>query len=174
MYYPSLATLFGSRKISVYPELGANPVMGKSIARDHEGLTSVEALVVDGTAMGMSISKCAKRYNLCEKTVWSARQREHVKDAIFRRQNEVSEVSDVTNLNYIPRAIEVLNSIVNDPDQRAADRIAAARALMTSNAAFQERLLMQRQVRDLENKLFKETGAFLVFDDEQGQFEEVG
>jgi hypothetical protein len=54
----------------------------------------------------------------------------------------------------MPEAIATLTEIMNDPEARASDRIAASRALLNGAAAYQERKLLERTVSDLEAQIY--------------------
>lgn len=122
--------------------------------RDHENLTTRERIIVECLAKGLTVRKTAIEVGLSEKTIWLARQRQHVIDAIFRRQTELFETSGGHGLNLMPNAIKVLDRIVNDPEARDSDKIAAAKTLMHSSSAYSERLSVERQLRDLEERLY--------------------
>ena len=52
-----------------------------------------------------------------------------------------------------------IDNIINDEDARAADRIAAARTLMSGAQAYQERRILERQIQDLERQLLRFTAT---------------
>ena len=51
-------------------------------------------------------------------------------------------------------AVATLTEIMNNPEARASDRIAASRALISGAQAFQERKMLERTIADLEQQLF--------------------
>ena len=63
------------------------------------------------------------------------------------------------NISTIPDAIKLLDSIINDPEARNTDRIAAARTLMSGAQAYQERKILERQINDLERQLLRFTAT---------------
>lgn len=104
-------------------------------------------------AQGKTVREVARRLHVSEKTVWNYRQKPAVQKVIRDTQIEFSDMGGGLAMTVIPDAIGVLQEILNDPDTRAADRIAAARTLMAGSAAFQERKLLERQISDLERQL---------------------
>lgn len=104
-------------------------------------------------AQGKTVREVARRLQVSEKTVWNYRQKPAVQKVIRETQIEFSDMGGGLAMTVIPDAIGVLQEILNDPETRAADRIAAARTLMAGSAAFQERKLLERQIGDLERQL---------------------
>lgn len=104
-------------------------------------------------AQGKTVREVARRLQVSEKTVWNYRQKPAVQKVIRETQIEFSDMGGGLAMTVIPDAISVLQEILNDPETRAADRIAAARTLMAGSAAFQERKLLERQIGDLERQL---------------------
>jgi hypothetical protein len=51
-------------------------------------------------------------------------------------------------------AVATLTEIMNDEEARAADRIAASKALISGAQAFQERKMLERTIADLEQQLY--------------------
>ena len=104
-------------------------------------------------AQGKTNRAVAQKLGVTEKTIWNYRQKPAVQKIIRDTQEEFAELSGSMAVTVVPEAIAVLQEILNDPDSRAADRIQAARTLMSGSAAFQERKLLERQISDLENQL---------------------
>lgn len=104
-------------------------------------------------AQGKTNRAVAQKLGVTEKTIWNYRQKPAVQKIIRDTQEEFAELSGSMAVTVVPEAIAVLQEILNDPDSRAADRIQAARTLMSGSAAFQERKLLERQINDLENQL---------------------
>ena len=122
-------------------------------------------------AQGKTNRAVAQKLGVTEKTIWNYRQKPEVQKIIRQTQEEFAELSGSMAVTVVPEAIAVLQEILNDPDSRAADRIQAARTLMSGSAAFQERKLLERQINDLENQLtpltnVTETSVIEVEDDE--------
>ena len=122
-------------------------------------------------AQGKTNRAVAQKLGVTEKTIWNYRQKPAVQKIIRDTQEEFAELSGSMAVTVVPEAIAVLQEILNDPDSRAADRIQAARTLMSGSAAFQERKLLERQISDLENQLtpltnVTETSVIEVEDDE--------
>ena len=104
-------------------------------------------------AQGKTVREVARRLHVSEKTIWNYRQKPAVQKVILETQIEFSDMGGGLAMTVIPDAISVLQEILNDPETRATDRIAAARTLMAGSAAFQERKLLERQINDLERQL---------------------
>ena len=104
-------------------------------------------------AQGKTNRAVAQKLGVTEKTIWNYRQKPEVQKVIRDTQMEFAELSGSMAVTVVPEAIAVLQEILNDPDSRAADRIQAARTLMSGSAAFQERKLLERQINDLEHQL---------------------
>ena len=122
-------------------------------------------------AQGKTNRAVAQKLGVTEKTIWNYRQKPAVQKIIRDTQEEFAELSGSMAVTVVPEAIAVLQEILNDPDSRAADRIQAARTLMSGSAAFQERKLLERQISDLEHQLtpltnVTETTVIEVEDDE--------
>lgn len=120
----------------------------------HDGLTEVERLVVEMLAAGNTIRATAVKANLCEKTIWSYRQKRHIQAAIYARQSEMFDGSGGQGLSMLPEVVSTLRDIVNDPESRASDKIQASRVLISSANEYQARRQLERQIRDLETRLF--------------------
>ena len=57
------------------------------------------------------------------------------------------------SLNVVPQAIATLTEIMENPEARDSDRIAASRALINGAQGFSERKIIERQLADLERQL---------------------
>ena len=104
-------------------------------------------------AQGKTNRAVAQKLGVTEKTIWNYRQKPEVQKVIRDTQMEFAELSGSMAVTVVPEAIAVLQEILNDPEARAADKIQAARTLMSGSAAFQERKLLERQINDLEHQL---------------------
>lgn len=122
-------------------------------------------------AQGKTVREVAKRLCVSEKTIWNYRQKPEVQRIIRETQTEFADMGGGLAMTIIPDAITVLQEILNDPETRATDRIAAARTLMAGSAAFQERKLLERQINDLENQLAPMTNVTetVVIEDEEDE-----
>lgn len=105
-------------------------------------------------AAGNTIRATAIKAGLSEKTIWNYRQRKNVQDAIYARQAEMFDGTGGQGLSLLPEVVQTLREIVNDPQARASDRIQASRALISSANEYQARRQLERQIRDLEARLF--------------------
>lgn len=121
---------------------------------DVDGLADRERLAVNLLARGKTNREVAQTIGVTERTVYAWRQKPAVQRAIFEQQQELIDTSQGQGINVIPEAMQTLVSIMNDPDARPADRIAASRALINGAHAYQERKLLERTISDLEHQLY--------------------
>lgn len=119
-----------------------------------DGLTETERIVVEMLAAGNTIRATAIKAGLAERTVWVYRQKKHVQDAIYARQCEMFDGTGGQGLSLLPEVVSTLRDIVNDPESRASDKIQASRVLISSANEYQARRQLERQIRDLETRLF--------------------
>jgi putative ubiquitin-RnfH superfamily antitoxin RatB of RatAB toxin-antitoxin module len=127
--------------------------MGRQQSHWHDGLNERERIVVQMLAAGNTIRAAAIKAGVSEKTVYNYRQRRHVQDAIYASQIETFEGKG-NGAELLPEVVGVLREIVNDPEARAADRIQASRTLIQSANDYAARRGLERQIRDLETRLF--------------------
>lgn len=104
-------------------------------------------------AAGNTLRATAIKAGVSEKTVYNYRQRRHVQDAIYANQIETFE-GPSSGTELLPEVVSVLRGIVNDTEARAADRIQASRTLIQSANEYAARRGLERQIRDLETRLF--------------------
>ncbi len=124
-----------------------------------DGLNERQRVAATLLARGTTIRETARKIGVSEKSVYTWRQRPAVQQAIARIQQELLSETGGMNISTIPAAISVLDSIINDEDARASDRIAAARTLMSGAQAYQERRILERQIADLERQLLRLTAT---------------
>ena len=122
-----------------------------------DGLNERQRIAANFLARGTTIREIARKLGVSEKAVYTWRQRPAVQQAVARIQQELLSETGGMNISTIPDAIKVLDSIINDEDARAADRISAARTLMSGAQAYQERRILERQIADLERQLLRLT-----------------
>jgi len=122
-----------------------------------DGLTERQRIAANYLARGTTIRETARKIGVSEKSIYTWRQRSAVQQAIARIQQDMLSETGGMNISTIPDAINVLDSIINDDGARAADRIAAARTLMSGAQAYQERRVLERQIQDLERQLLRLT-----------------
>lgn len=122
-----------------------------------DGLTERQRIAANYLARGTTIRETARKIGVSEKSIYTWRQRSAVQQAISRIQQEMLSETGGMNISTIPDAISVLDNIINDENARAADRIAAARTLMSGAQAYQERRILERQIQDLERQLLRLT-----------------
>ena len=79
-------------------------------------------------------------------------------------QREMFAETDAQGLVLLPSAIMTLTEIMNDPEARASDRIAASRALIHNTTQYHERLSLQRQIQDLEKAVLGTASDGLVLE----------
>ena len=72
-------------------------------------------------------------------------------------------------MTIIADVIATLQHILTDPDSRDSDKINAARTLMSGSVAFQERKLLEREIRDIRNQLDPQTIEAVVIDEEDDE-----
>lgn len=119
-----------------------------------DGLREQERLAADLLARGKTCREVARALGIAEKTLYNWRKRPAVQRAIYNMQQELIESSESQHVALMPEAIATLTEIMNDPEARASDRIAASRALLNGAAAYQERKLLERTVSDLEAQIY--------------------
>jgi hypothetical protein len=127
--------------------------MGRQKSHWHDGLNERERIVVQMLAAGNTLRATAIKAGVSEKTVYNYRQRRHVQDAIYTHQIETFEGGS-SGAELLPEVVSVLRSIVSSPDSRDADRIQASRTLIQSANEYAARRGLERQIRDLETRLF--------------------
>lgn len=131
--------------------------MGRTKTFWADALNERERLIVEMLAAGNTIRATAIKAGVSEKTVYNYRQRKHVQDAIFARQSEMFDGTGGQGLSLLPEVVQTLRDIVNDPETRPADKIQASRVLISSANEYQQRRQLERQIRDLESRLFGTT-----------------
>jgi transposase-like protein len=124
-----------------------------------DGLNERQRIAANYLARGTTIRETARKIGVSEKSVYLWRQRVAVQQAIARIQQELLSETGGMNISTIPDAIKLLDSIINDPEARNTDRIAAARTLMSGAQAYQERKILERQINDLERQLLRFTAT---------------
>ena len=124
-----------------------------------DGLNERQRIAANYLACGTTIRETARKIGVSEKSVYLWRQRVAVQQAIARIQQELLSETGGMNISTIPDAIKLLDSIINDPEARNTDRIAAARTLMSGAQAYQERKILERQINDLERQLLRFTAT---------------
>lgn len=119
-----------------------------------DGLHEIERIVVEMLAAGNTVRATAIKAGVSEKTVWVYRQKKHIQEAIYARQTEMFDGTGGQGLSLLPEVVTTLRDIVNDPETRASDKIQASRVLISSANEYQQRRVLERQIRDLETRLF--------------------
>lgn len=122
--------------------------------RGVDELSDRERLAVKLLARGKTTREVATSLSVTEKTIYNWRQRPAVQRAIFQTQQELIDAGQGQGIDVVPEAVQTLVSIMNDPEARASDRIAASRALISGAHAYQERKLLERTISDLEGQLY--------------------
>lgn len=118
-----------------------------------DGLTDRQRLAVRLLAQGRTIREVSRALNVSEKTIWNYRQQPAVQKAIVQQQTQLIEEGGGQSVTSIPQAMTCLQEIINDPNARDSDRIAASRAVLSAANSFGERQLLERKLRDLEEAL---------------------
>jgi DNA-binding CsgD family transcriptional regulator len=119
-----------------------------------DGLRENERMAAELLARGKTCREVARALGIAEKTLYNWRKRPAVQRAVYALQQELIDISESKGLALMPDAIATLTEIMNDQEARAADRIAASRALLNGAAAYQERKLLERTVSDLESQIY--------------------
>jgi transposase-like protein len=118
------------------------------------GLRDRERVAAELLAKGKTCREISRTLGICEKTLYNWRKKPAVQRAIYAYQRDLIDASESQGVAVMPEAITTLTEIMNDPTARAADRIAASRALLNGAAAYQERKLLERTVADLESQIY--------------------
>lgn len=119
-----------------------------------DGLRENERMAAELLARGKTCREVSRALGISERSLYNWRKKPIVQRAIYALQQELIDVSESRGLALMPDAIATLTSIMNDESARAADRIAASRALLNGAAAYQERKLLERTVSDLEAQIY--------------------
>jgi transposase-like protein len=119
-----------------------------------DGLRENERMAAELLARGKTCREVARALGISERALYNWRKRPAVQRAVYALQQELIDVSESKGLALMPDAIATLTQIMNDQEARAADRIAASRALLNGAAAYQERKLLERTVSDLESQIY--------------------
>lgn len=124
-----------------------------------DGLTTRQRLAVDLLARGHTCRHVARELGVTERTIHTYRKKPAVMKAILRAQEDIMSEGGSRGVSTVPEAVETLTAIMTDSTARDADRIAASRALMNGANAYQERKILERQLRDMEALLRELTGT---------------
>jgi transposase-like protein len=119
-----------------------------------DGLRENERMAAELLARGKTCREVARALGISERALYNWRKRPAVQRAVYALQQELIDTSESKGLALMPEAITTLTEIMNDPSARAADRIAASRALLNGAAAYQERKMLERTVSDLEAQIY--------------------
>jgi len=119
-----------------------------------DGLRENERMAAELLARGKTCREVARTLGISERCLYNWRKRPAVQRAIYALQQELIDSSESQGLALMPEAIATLTAIMGDANARAADRIAASRALLNGAAAYQERKLLERTIADLEHQLY--------------------
>jgi transposase-like protein len=119
-----------------------------------DGLRENERMAAELLARGKTCREVSRALGISERALFNWRKRPAVQRAVYALQQELIDVSESKGLALMPDAIATLTQIMNDQEARAADRIAASRALLNGAAAYQERKLLERTVSDLESQIY--------------------
>jgi hypothetical protein len=124
-----------------------------------DGLTPRQRLAVDLLARGHTCRHVARELGVTERTIHTYRKKPAVMTAVLRAQEDYMSEGGGQGVSSVPEAVQTLTKIMNDPQARDSDRIAASRALMNGAVAYQERKMLERKIRDLEALLIQLTGS---------------
>lgn len=118
-----------------------------------DGLNERQRLAAWHLSRGKTCRAVARELGISERCLYKWRQSPAVQQVIAKLQTEFMEETGAMNSSMVPDAIQVLNEIISKDDARDSDKIAAARTLMSGSQAYQERVILQRQIADLERQL---------------------
>ena len=118
-----------------------------------DGLRPQEYLAVEGLAKGRTCRSIATELGITERALYNWRKKPAVQRAVLLRQQELIEENESQSIELMPDAISTLKSIMQDPTANPMARIAASRALLHGASAYQERMILHRQIRDLEDQV---------------------
>ena len=119
-----------------------------------DGLRTRERIAVDLLARGKTCREVARALNISERTLYTWRKRPAVQRAVYSQQQDLIDSGGGQGITVVPMAVATLTEIMNDEEARAADRIAASKALISGAQAFQERKMLERTIADLEQQLY--------------------
>lgn len=126
-----------------------------------DGLTARQRLAVDLLAKGHTCRHVAQELGVTERTIHTYRKKPAVMTAILRCQEDLMSQGGSQGVSTVPQAVETLTKIMNDPEARDSDRIAASKALLNGADAYAQRKILERQLRDMEALLRDFTGGDL-------------
>ena len=138
--------------------------MGAHRYKSPDKLTEVMRHAVHQLARGASCAKTARACDVTERTLYRWRMLPEFQRAVLQMQREMFAETDAQGLVLLPSAIMTLTEIMNDPEARASDRIAASRALIHNTTQYHERLSLQRQIQDLEKVVLGTASDGLVLE----------
>lgn len=119
-----------------------------------DGLRENERMAAELLARGKSCREVARALGISERALYNWRKRPAVQRAIYSIQQELIDTSESIGVGLMPEAIRTLTEVMNDPEARASDRIAASRALLNGAAAYHERKMLERTISDLESQIY--------------------
>ena len=128
--------------------------MGRTNPSIIDGLREQERMAAELLARGKTCREVARALGISERALYNWRKRPAVQRAIYAIQQELIDTSQSLGVGLMPEAIRTLTEVMNDPEARAADRIAASRALLNGAAAYQERKMLERTIADLEHQIY--------------------
>jgi predicted transcriptional regulator len=125
-----------------------------------DGLTNRQREAVRMFAIGMTNQQIADALDVSEPMVSLYRSNPIVRAAVLHQQAEVlqADISQTVEGNgMLADAIRVCHSILMREDESSRDRIAAAKVIVGHAAVHGERKMLERQIANLELKLFNIT-----------------
>lgn len=122
-----------------------------------DGLRERERIAVELLAQGKTCREISRQLGITERALYNIRRKPIVQRAVYARQQELLDESAGQGINVVGQAVSTLTEIMNNPEARDADRIAASRALMQGAQTYQERKLLERTIADLEAQLYGQT-----------------
>jgi transcriptional regulator with XRE-family HTH domain len=117
-------------------------------------LSPRQMLAVGYFARGASGKEVASALGVSQATICAYRRNSQFNEAIHEEQQALFEQVGGKTLSTVLEAIRTLKDIMGDPAARDSDRIAAARAIITSTSTFSENRKVEAQLNSIET-LFK-------------------
>ena len=133
----------------------------------HRPLTERMKIAAQYLANGHPTRIIANKLQCGERLIYKWKYRDDFQAYVRKCQAETLQTSTRENITIVPEAIEVLKNIMNDEEQRASDRIAAARSIIAGAENHNERNALENQISHLERQLFNVVGVELPSSDDE-------
>lgn len=124
-----------------------------------DGLTVKQLLAVDAFVAGKTLTQAAKAAGVTNKTLWSWRHKPEFISMVNRKLQERTDVTGAQGVGLVPECLQVLKTIMHSATSEDADRIRAAKVIMDSANAYQERRELELTITRLEQRLMLLAGV---------------